>query len=114
MPPPRTSARVERGLSALTLVSQIILYCSVYNGHVRLDTENSRVQLHLAGLLTGHIKNCYCRHDLLLLPLLSCGSLLRVLADASLALGNLVVLNGVLQHYDAALRARTAPQQAIS
>ena len=43
---------------------------------------------------------------MLLLPLLSCGSLLRVLADASLALGNLVVLNGVLQHYDAALRAR--------
>ena len=43
---------------------------------------------------------------MLLLPLLSCGCLLRVLADASLALDKLVVLNGVLQNDDAALRTR--------
>src|SRR5699024_4489020 len=47
----------ERGLGALAAVCQIVLDSCVHCGYVGLDAEHSGVELHLAGLLTGHIVN---------------------------------------------------------
>src|SRR5699024_2609629 len=59
----------ERGLSTLTAVSQVVLDCCVHSGYVGLDAEYCGVELHLAGLLTGHIVNLNGRHDLFPPPL---------------------------------------------
>ena len=54
----------EGGLSALTLIGQVVDYGAVQDGRIGGDTENGIGQIHGTGLLTGHIKSRYCSHCL--------------------------------------------------
>ena len=103
----------QGALGTLTAVRQMILYNIVHNGSVGLNAEHGFGEFDLTDLLAGHIINIRLRHELHSSPLASCGSLLRVtsgsllrvLADVCASLLDLVVLDGVLQHNQAALGA---------
>ena len=103
----------QGALGTLALVGQVALHIGVHDGGVGLDAEDTVVQLDLADDLAGHIYYVHFRHCDSSSPLASgrgllrvaSGSLLRVLADAGIALGDLDVLHGVLEEDQGALGA---------
>src|SRR5699024_179172 len=52
----------QSGLSALTLVGQVVNDCSVHNCCIRLDAEHGVRKVHFPNALAGHIINCYLWH----------------------------------------------------